>query len=168
MKKSVSVWEHRRLQCVLLRRYEMTAEAVAKIVGLHPGSVRIIWSQWKQHGTEALLGEKRGRVRGAARWTLEEESTFLRPFLNAAEQGELTTARQVYIAQCRRVGKKLHPTVTWRLLGRHGWRKIVPRPEHPKADRAAREQFKVFFPQTRHDGQDRGSPLWTPFPVHVQ
>ena len=168
MKKSVSIWEHRRLQCILLRRYEMTAEDAAKIVGLHPGSVRLIWAKWKRSGPDALLGERRGQVRGAARWTREEERSFIDPFLKAAERGKLTTVKEIYAAQCTRMGKKLDPTVTYRLLGRHGWRKIVPRQEHPKADKKAQQEFKVFFPQRDHPGKNRLSPLWSPFPLDVQ
>jgi hypothetical protein len=31
------------------------------------------------------------------------------------------------------VKQKVHPTSISRLLDRHGWRKLVPRPRHPKA-----------------------------------
>ncbi len=167
MKKSTSVWEHRRLQCVLLRRYEMTAPDAAKIVGLHPDSVKHIWALWHRGGTEAILGEKRGQVRAAARWTREEERSFIDPFLKAAERGKLTTVKEIYNAQCAHVGKKLDPTVTYRLLSRHGWRKVVPRQEHPKADKEAQQEFKVFFPQSDHAGESRGAPLWAPFPFDV-
>ncbi len=168
MKKSTSVWEYRRLQCVFMRRHTMGAEDVAKIVGLHPGSVRNIWMRWKRGGADAVVGEKRGRVRARARWNREEEKAFLDPFVDAAKRGKLTTVQEIHLAQCKRVGKKLNPTVTWRLLHRHGWRKIVPRPQHPKADEEVRQIFKVFFPQDHHGGKDRSAPLWAPFPVDVQ
>lgn len=168
MKKSVSIWEHRRLQCVLLRRYQMTAPHAAKIVGLHSDSVKHIWAQWQRKGTDSLLGERRGRVRAAARWTRDEERVFLQPFFSRAERGKLTTVREVHKAQCTRVGKKLNPTVTYRLMDRHGWRKVVPRSRHPKANLQAQETFKVFFPQDHHRGKDRGAPLWAPFPIDVQ
>lgn len=167
MKNATSKWEYRRLQCVSLRQFGMQADDVAKITGLHPGSVRIIWAKWQQRGEEALLGERRGRVRAAARWTRDEERSFLQPFLDRADRGRLTTVREVYLAQCKRVGKKLDPTVTYRLLGRHGWRKVVPRQQHPKTDKAAQATFKVFFPHTGYVGEDRRSPLWAPFPVDV-
>jgi hypothetical protein len=32
------------------------------------------------------------------------------------------------------------------MLARHGWRKIVPRPKHPKADTDAQEEFKKNSP----------------------
>ena len=168
MKKSVSVWEHRRLQCVLLRRYQMTAPDAAKIVGLHADSVKHIWALWNKGGADAILGERRGRVRGAAHLTMEAERTFLQPFLDRAKQGKLTTVQEVHAAHRTLMEKKLNPTVTYRLLDRHGWRRVVPRPEHPKTDKEAQEQFKVFFPQDRHQGKNRGTPVWSPFPSHVQ
>lgn len=168
MKQSTSVWEYRRLQCISLRRIGLTAGDVAKIVGLHRSSVLRIWALFQRGGVKALLEEKRGRARGRARWTLQEERVFLDPFLRAAERGKLTTVLEMYKAHCKRMGKKLDPTVTYRLLDRHGWRKIIPRAQHPKTDKAAQETFKVFFPQDHHTGKSRSAPLWAPFPVDVQ
>ena len=167
MKQSTSVWEYRRLQCVSLRRVGLSAADVAKIAGLHSSSVLRIWSIFHRRGVGALLEEKRGRVRGRARWNPEEERAFLQPFLDAAERGKLTTVKEIYTAQCARVGKKIDPTVTYRLLDRHGWRKIVPRAQHPKADKEAQKTFKVFFPHTGYAGEDRRAALWAPFPVDV-
>jgi len=167
MNTAESKWEYRRLQCVSLRQFGMQARDVAKITGLHPGSVRIIWAKWQRYGEDALLGEKRGQARGGARWTSVEERAFMQPFLDAAETGKLTTVKEMHHAHCKRLGKKVDPTVTYRLLWRHGWRKIVPRQRHPKADRDAQETFKLFFPHTGHVGTYRRSPLWAPFPVDV-
>ena len=167
MKNTTSKWEYRRLQCVSLRQFGMQAHDVSKITGLHPGSVRIIWAKWQRHGEEVLLGERRGRVRGAARWNREEERAFLQPFLDRAEHGKLTTVKEIYTAQCARVKKKIDPTATYRLLWRHDWRKIAPRAQHPKADTHAQETFKIFFPHTGYMGEDRRSGLWAPFPVDV-
>ncbi len=167
MKKATSKWEYRRLQCVSLRQFGMQAPDVAKIVGLHPDSVKHIWSLWQRNGAEALCGERRGQVRGRARWNREEERAFLQPFLDRADRGQLTTVKEIYTAQCERIGKKIDSTVTYRLLERHGWRKVVPRQQHPKADKEAQRTFKLFFPHTGHVGTYRSAPFWTPFPVDV-
>jgi transposase len=167
MKNATSKWEYRRLQCVSLRQFGMQAPDVAKIVGLHPDSVKHIWSLWQRNGADVLLGERRGQARGRARWNREEERAFLRPFLAAADRGKLTTVKEVYRAHCERVGKKIDPTMTYRLLERHGWRKVVPRPRHPKADTAARQTFKIFFPHTGYVGEALRTALWAPFPVDV-
>jgi transposase len=167
MKKAESKWEYRRLQCVSLRQFGMQAQDVAKITGLHPGSVRLIWMKWQRHGEDVLLGERRGQARGRARWTSEEERTFMQPFLDAAERGKLTTVKEMHRAHCEHLGKRVDSTVTYRLLWRHGWRKVVPRQQHPKTDKAAQETFKLFFPHTGYVGTYRRSALWAPFPVDV-
>ncbi|SNO65736.1 degenerate transposase [Streptococcus pneumoniae] len=47
--------------------------------------------------------------------TVEEEKAFLARHLKATEAGEFVTIDAFY-----------------QLLKRHGWRNIMPRPEHPK------------------------------------
>jgi hypothetical protein len=39
-------------------------------------------------------------------------------------------------------------STVYRLLDRHGWRKVTPRPRHPKADPAAQAAFKPKFPRS--------------------
>ena len=167
MKHSTSVWEYRRLQCISLRRVGLTAGDVARIVGLHRSSVLRVWSQFQRGGTDALLREKRGEARGRARWKAEEERAFLQPFLDRADRGKLTTVKEIHKAHGESVGKKIDPTVTYRLLERHGWRKIVPRAQHPQADKAAQRTFKIFFPHTGYVGEIERAPVWAPFPVDV-
>ena len=40
------------------------------------------------------------------------------------------------------IGHKVPPSTIYRMLERHGWRKIVPRPSHPKADPESQASFK--------------------------
>jgi transposase len=48
------------------------------------------------------------------------------------------------------VGHEVHKSTISRLLRRHGWRKPMPRPVHPKASPEAQEQFKkTSQPQLR-------------------
>ena len=46
-----------------------------------------------------------------------------------------------------RTDKAVARSTVYRLLERHGWRKIVPRPRHPKADVAAQAAFKKTAPR---------------------
>jgi winged helix-turn-helix protein len=46
------------------------------------------------------------------------------------------------VAYEERISHSVHETTIYRLLRRHGWRKVQPRPRHPKADIAAQEVFK--------------------------
>lgn len=167
MKQSTSVWEYRRLQCVSLRRVGMQARDVATIVGLHPDSVLHIWSQFLNGGIEALLGEKRGQVRGKAHLSLEEEEALLAPFEKKAANGHLTIAQQIHKAHCKKVGKELDETVTYRMLRRHGWRKVVPRPHHPKQNKKNQEDFQVFFPQDSDARKSGSDATWMPVSFDV-
>jgi transposase len=72
----------------------------------------------------------------------EEEKLLLEPFYQKAERGELTTAKEIQMAYEEQIGHKVHKTTLYDILKRHGWRKILPRGRHPKADVEAQETFK--------------------------
>ena len=40
------------------------------------------------------------------------------------------------------LGRKVPKSTVYRMLARHGWRKVMPRPRHPKADASAQAEFK--------------------------
>jgi len=101
----------------------------------------------RREGLDSLVGERRGRGRGKAHMSLEKEELFLNQFKNRAKAGELVTVRVIQSAHCRMVGKLLNATVTYRLLHRHRWRKIAPRPEHPKHNPDSMKRFReAIFP----------------------
>jgi transposase len=77
----------------------------------------------------------------------EEEKLFLEPFYQQAERGELTTAKEIHRAYEEKIGHKVHKTTIYDLLKRHGWRKILPRGRHPKAEVEAQETFKKNSPK---------------------
>ncbi|HEY5344316.1 MAG TPA: winged helix-turn-helix domain-containing protein, partial [Solirubrobacteraceae bacterium] len=45
----------------------------------------------------------------------------------------------------QRSGRPVGPSTLYRILKRHGWRKVVPRPRHPDADPERQEAFKQIF-----------------------
>lgn len=150
LKASKNKWEQRRIQCVLLRvSQKLTAEKIASMVGVHTASVWRIWSRYLRGGMKAILGEKRGG-RYHICLTEKEECTLLKPFKKRAASGQLVTIRNIHEAVCRKSGINMAPSTTYRMLHRHGWRKVVPRKQHPKADIETQENFKVFFPQNRY------------------
>jgi transposase len=150
LKRAKNKWEQRRIQCVLLRvSQKLTAEKVGEIVGIHTASVWRIWSRYIRGGIKNVIGEKRGGRYHAA-LTGKEEKIILESFKKRAAKGELVTIRDVHKAVCRKSGVQTALSTTYRLLHRHGWRKVMPRLHHPKGDTKEQEQFKVFFPQNRY------------------
>ena len=73
---------------------------------------------------------------------MQEERAFLAPFFAHAEKGESATTQEIWRAFEERVGHEVDDSTIYRLRARHGWRKLMPRPRHPKADPQAQEQFK--------------------------
>jgi hypothetical protein len=77
---------------------------------------------------------------------VEQEQTLLQAFVARAEQGELATIAQIQQAVEAEVGHPVHKRTVYRLLARHGWRKLVPRPRHPKANPEEQAAFLKNFP----------------------
>ena len=50
-------------------------------------------------------------------------------------------------ALAQRLGRPVAASVVWRLLARHGWRKVAPDTRHPKSDLAAQEAWKKNSPK---------------------
>ncbi len=72
----------------------------------------------------------------------EEEREILEEFTTKAENGELVTAGQIRAELARRLGRPVSAAYPYRVLERGGWRKIKPRPVHPKANKEAQQELK--------------------------
>ena len=107
-------------------------------------TVHAVISRYNRLGVAAIeTSGKGGRRRHYL--TLEEEKAFLAPFFAQAERGEIATVGQIWRAFEQRVGHEVDDSTIYRLLHRHGWRKLIPRPKHPKSDLETQEQFKKTF-----------------------
>ena len=40
------------------------------------------------------------------------------------------------------LGRKVPKSTIYRMLARHGWRKVAPRPRHPKSEASAQAELK--------------------------
>ena len=74
--------------------------------------------------------------------TLEQELQFLSHFFDQATEGGVLIVSEIRRAYEAQVGHKVAKTTIYRMLERHDWRKIMPRPRHPRSDEKAKEGFK--------------------------
>lgn len=132
---------YRRLLCVKLALEGQSAGQIAAALGWHPNSVQRVWSRYRAEGEVALLGRPCGGRRHA-HLTPEEEDALLAPFLAEAEAGGVLVAGPIRAAYQARVGKPVPKSTVYRLLARHGWRKVAPRRRHPEQQDGVQEQFK--------------------------
>ena len=117
------------------------AEEIAESVGVSKSLVQKIISRYNKYGVRSIeIKASGGRYHEYL--TREEEKQFLFPFFEHAEKGELVTTESIFLAYQERVGHHVHETTIYRLLKRHGWRKVQPRPRHPKANKQVQETFK--------------------------
>jgi len=117
------------------------AEEIALHCGVAKDTVHKLISQYNRFGLAAIeTTGKGGRRREYL--SLEQEKHFLEPFFNRAQAGEIATCAEIQRAYEECVERRVDDSTIYRLLERHGWRKVVPRPKHPKASREVQEEFK--------------------------
>lgn len=145
-----------RLQCLWLRAsQDLSTEAIAQAVGLSASHVRRVWSEYLRGGLAAGQGRPKGGRRHQ-NLTLAQERTVLAPWQGQAQRGKLITARSIKVDYEKHLGRAVPDSTVCRLLARHQWRRIVPRPKHPKDNPAARTAFKKTSGQSGRRGG------WTP------
>jgi transposase len=146
MKESKDIKQFKRWQIVYTTLFQpRKAEDIATCVGMSKSLVQKTISRYNREGVEAIEIKSCGG-RYHEYLSIEEEKKFLAPFWQLAEQGELTTTIEIHQAYEEQIDHHVHETTIYRLLERHGWRKLLPRSRHPKADMQAQEAFKKNSP----------------------
>lgn len=134
--------DFRRVLCMWLRaRLQMPSREVAEAIGHSYGTVRRIQARYLREGESSLLGKGRGGRR-YGNMSIDQETQLLTKFTEQAKAGGVIVVREIKSAYEKAIGHKVPKSTVYRMLDRHGWRKIAPRPRHPKADKKAQEAFK--------------------------
>jgi len=134
--------EFQRVQCLWLRAsLGLSADQVATAIGWHPGSVRKLQARYLREGEAVLKGTGRGG-RYYQNLTVEKEQRLLQEFLSQSHKGGILEVSRVKSAYEQVLGRQVPKSTIYRMLARHGWRKVVPRPRHPKSDAATQAEFK--------------------------
>jgi transposase len=146
MRQAKTKAEFQRAQCVWLRvALDLSDDDIATAVGWSANTVRCLQSRFRRRGEAALIGVGRGGRRHQ-NLTVAQEDELLRPFLEQAASGGILEVGRIKAAYERAVGRAVPKSTIYRLLARHGWRKLAPRPRHPKAKSTLQEEFKKNSP----------------------
>ena len=108
-----------------------SAKKISEATGYHPAYVSTLVSKYVHGGLEAIIGNHYGGNR--RNMSFEEEQEFLRPFMEKAAKGQLLDTTELEIAYEEAVGHHISSGQIYRVLWRHGWRKVLPRSKHPKS-----------------------------------
>ena len=123
-----------------------SAQEIALHTGTSKRTVNQIISDYNRKGVKAIeTPGKGGRRHGYM--SLAEEKKFLAQFEQEAQKGVITTRTKIKRAFEAQIGQTVDPTTIYRLLKRHGWRKVMPRSHHPETDCEQQKAFRENFPE---------------------
>jgi transposase len=126
-----------------------TLTETATLLGVGRATVARLRSGFRQSPKSGAARGKRRNWGGRrnALLTVEEEEEFLAPWLEQARAGGMLVVSPLRAALAQQLGKPVKASVVYRLLARHGWRKVAPDTRHPKSDPQAQEEWKKNFPK---------------------
>jgi transposase len=137
------IQELRMAQAVLLPALaQMTLKATAKVIGVGRATVARLQSRFRRRKEKAGPASRSWGGRRRALMKLEEEQAFLTAWKPKAEQGQLVVVAPMQVALEEKLGHRVKPSVVYRLLERHGWRKVAPDTRHPKAQPSVQDEWK--------------------------
>src|ERR1700691_2916446 len=125
--------QRERIRMVLLRENGMTQPAIAEAMGVSLSTVNRAHMDFDYGGIKALKPKPSGG-RQRENMTLAEEKLLLARFANAAGAGEMLNIHDLKRAYEQAIGRHTSNSTIYNLLDRHHWRKLMPRPFHPKRD----------------------------------
>jgi transposase len=132
------------LSVLLIAELGLDAEAAADILGISERTIFRNRGSFRNQGS-ASRNTWGGRRRCCL--TIEEEREFLAQWESAAISGGVLTVPPLHAALVKRLGRDIPMSTTYRLLARHGWRKVQPDTKHPQSDPVAQEEFKKNSPK---------------------
>ena len=136
--------ELKAAQSVLLPALaETTLEETASLLGVGRASVHRLQQQFRQRVRDSSAPRKKwgGRRRTLLGW--EEEQAFLAPWIEQAQQAGVLVVSPLRAALAEKLGRRtVAHSVLYRLLARHGWRKVAPDTKHPKSDPVVQAEWK--------------------------
>lgn len=136
--------QFQRWQAIYLLNIGLKAKNVSEYVGVAKGTVNQWVFQYNHQGHEALILQGRGGRRHSLA-SIEEEAIILEELRDDAGKGQIAGAFAIRKHVEKKIGKGVSKDYLYDLLHRHGWSKIIPRPEHPDVDIKSQEEFKKNF-----------------------
>jgi transposase len=145
---STSVESLRQCQAVLLPAlFGATLEQTAGVLGVGRATVARLQVAFRRQRSVWPSAARNWGGRRQSLLTAEEEVAFLKPWLESAATGNLVVVSPIRAALAQRLGQPIKPSVVYRLLARHGWRKVAPDSRHPKSKPEVQEAWKKNFPK---------------------
>lgn len=125
----------------------LSIEQTAIAIGRSSGATCTMRTRFgKVAAGEMLAPRSKRQLRNRANTSLERERQILDEVLPDAATGGVVIIPRIKTAIEAKLGKALALSSVYRMLARHGWRKLAPDTHHPQGDPEAREDWKKNSP----------------------
>jgi len=129
----------------------------AKVLGVGTATVVRMQKQIRDQVAGKPVVKESWGGRRRQHLTFQQETEFLEPWIEKAEKGGVLVVPPIHAALKERLGRSVAASTVYRMLARHGWRKVEPDTCHPKCDAEAQEEFKKNSPKRWRNLQSRTS-----------
>ena len=121
----------KRLKALLMHAEGKKRAEIAEKTGYVKSYISELVSKYCNKGISAIVeNHYQGNHRNLS---FSEEESFLEPFMKGAAAGQLIEVSAIKSAYEEKTGRSLESNrgQIYRVLARHGWRKVIPRSRHP-------------------------------------
>jgi transposase len=155
LSKVKDIDEMRMLQAVVLPlTHGMSTEETADVIGRSSRWTTKIRNDFIRH---AGLPEKpQNKIRNRARMSVVEESAFLEPFFEQASKGGILVVSGIHKELEKHLNRKVCLASVYKVLHRHGWRKLAPDKRNVATDIQAQEDWKKNCQNTSRKSRKSG------------
>jgi transposase len=117
---------------VLALRYEgKSNREISERTGYNERYVTMLLIKYRKQGLAEFIRIK--QTSHHRKIAESEEAVILEQCSELADQGKVLTVADIRRVFDEALGEKTNPDYIYKLLKRHGWRKVMPRARHPKA-----------------------------------
>ncbi len=148
-KKNRDKQTDKRLEVLQLRCEGKGLEEIASKTNFHRSHVSNLI---RKYFAERLASVAEKHYRGNRRnMSIDQEAAFLEQYRDQAEQRHVLNVHEIAKAYEKEVGHSIGNSQIYRVLHRHGWRKVMSRSKHPKkASEEVIETLKKLTPKSRN------------------
>jgi len=138
--EATTVAEFRIALSVLLMADGRSAEQTAELLGTSRSTIFRNCATVRNKEDAHSKGSWGGRRRFSL--TIEEERKFLADWESEATTGGVISVPPIHAALVKLIEHDTPPSTTYRMLARHGWRKVQPDTKHHKSDPLIQDEWK--------------------------
>jgi len=133
--------ELRQAQAVLLPlELGLSLQQTADAIGRSPGATCTMRTRFMAvREGKRPAARRKSDLRNRAKASLQQEARVLDEVMAGADQEPVLAIPQLKPLIEQRLGRTMALSSVYRMLARHGWRKLAPDTPHPKGDPQARE-----------------------------